>query len=83
MIVHNGVRYWNTDDLAASLISRGLISAGGSRRVLRRRVQRWAWRNALSPAARTKGGASLYREDECWLVLDMHGAPLASEAVTH
>lgn len=83
MITHNGVRYWTTDDLAASLVARGLISGEGSRRVLRRRVQRWAWRNALSPAARTKGGASLYREDECWLALDAPAVSLASEAVTH
>lgn len=79
MITHNGVRYWTTHELAASLIARGLMSSDGSERVLRRRVQRWAWRNALSPAARTKRGASLYREDECMLVL---GASLAHELVT-
>lgn len=73
MITHNGIRYWTTHDLAASLIARGLISPEGSERTLRRRVQRWAWRNALSPAAKTKTGTSLYREDECELTLKAAG----------
>lgn len=81
MIMHGGVRYWTADDLGASLVARGLAEDGGSRRVRTRRVQRWAWRNGLSPAATTKTGASLYREDECWIAIN--GESLARETVTH
>ena len=71
MIAHNGVRYWTTDELAASLIARGLISGGTTRHNVRRQVKHWADRNALRPRARTKAGGYLWSEGEVIATLDV------------
>lgn len=71
MITHGGVRYWTTDELAASLMARGLIAWGGTKRNTRRRTRHWAEGADLRPAATTKRGAYLWAEDAILGVLDI------------
>lgn len=81
VIVHKGTRYWDTYDLVASLEHRGLIAHGGGRYVRYRRAQRWAQRNALAPAATTKRGGLLYREDDYWRALGVSLAGVSRDEV--
>lgn len=64
MIVHNGIRYWTTEELANSLAARDLISDGGSPATVRRRALRWADTEGLRPSATTKTGGLLWGEEE-------------------
>lgn len=64
MITHNGIRYWTTRELAASLEARGLVPQGGSMRERRRRARRWAARVDLRPAAVDIRGGMLWGEEE-------------------
>lgn len=63
MIIHDGARYWTTDDIAASLVARGIIGAEGSRRAVRRRAERWARSRGFRPTARTIRGGYLWDHD--------------------
>ena len=69
MITHAGLRYWTTDELAGSLIARGLISGEGPRREVLRRTRRWAATEDLRPSAHTKTGGLLWAEDASFAVL--------------
>ena len=71
MITHAGVRYWTTDELAGSLIARGLIGAEGGQRAVRRRAARWANSRRVGPAATTKRGAHLWSEETLKPLLDL------------
>jgi hypothetical protein len=74
VIAHRGVRYWTTNDLAGSLISRGLIASSGSKRECLRRTRRWAESVDLRPVATTKMGGLLWPEDATLVILEHAGA---------
>lgn len=71
MIVHQGIRYWTTQELANSLASRGLIPVGGTPREARRRARRWAAREDLKPTAITAKGGLLWGDDEIRDLLEL------------
>lgn len=71
MVYHQGIRYWTTDDLAASLVSRGLISGEGRHESVRKAVRRWAADVDVRPVARTKSGGYLWPEDALIEVFDI------------
>lgn len=75
MIAHNGIRYWTTDDLAASLIARGLISGEGRRESVRKAVRRWSANVDVRPIAITRTGGYLWPEDALMEVLDIETCP--------
>lgn len=64
MIIHGGIRYWTTEELANSLAARGMIDTHGSAREKRRRARRWAERVNLRPSATTRTGGRLWGDDE-------------------
>ena len=75
VIAHQGVRYWTTDELAASLVSRGFITGEGRQDSVRKAVRRWAADVDVRPVARTKSGGYLWPEDALMEVLDMEPCP--------
>jgi len=64
VIVRAGVRYWTTDEVAASLVARGAISRDGTRKAMRQKVRRWADRVDLRPVATDRARGWLWGEDE-------------------
>ena len=75
MIVHEGHRLWTTEELAASLIVRGLMSGNGVQASRRRAARRWAADHQVRPVATTRKGGYLWPEDALAYVLDMEPCP--------